>query len=318
MKPLLTSLFSFDGLSEADVLALFQRTHDIKAGVKSYSGAGRVACLAFLEESTRTSCSFQMACHRLNVSVVNFNQTQSSMCKGESPLETIKTLAALQPDLMVVRWGDDEDVWHFLTTQNIPVIVAGYGKLEHPTQSLLDMYTVYESLPPHGFKGLRVLFVGDCLHSRVFSSHCSLLKILGAQVGICGPKVFWPEDLTSFKIFEDIDQALVWADICEPLRVQWERHADICEPLRAQWEREREPAGISAKEYSQRFCISAEALRRHTNVKMLLHPGPHNPGVDIEPEVLDDSRCKVREQVTNGVLLRMALLVECLRLRAEL
>ncbi len=287
----LNSLFSLtDKIAER--FRQFQVFYDISR--KPMLGAKVVACL-FFEPSTRTRMSFEMAANRLGVRVIRFDESSSSsLIKGESVLDTVLNILAMKPNLLVVRYGQQPELDQLWPTLDIPVINGGSGTTAHPTQALLDAYTI---LKERGrIAGERVLIVGDIVHSRVASSNFDVLKKMGAEVAVCGPQQLLPAKEMNIKTFAQIEEGLAWATVCMGLRMQTERH-DKSEVTEAALDENR-----------RLYRIDAAKLREMQRDAIILHPGPINLGVEFTEDVLKDPRCRVLQQVENGVFIRGALL----------
>jgi len=248
----------------------------------------------FYEVSTRTRVSFELAAKHLGADVVNITATASSVMKGESLLDTAHTLRALGADILVMRHS--EAGAPYLVAEHVAcrVINAGDGWHAHPTQALLDLYTVRERLGR--IAGLRVVIVGDILHSRVARSAIWGFLRLGAAVTLCGPPTLLPAGALPWpvEVSYDLDRALAGADVVMALRLQ----------------RERQRAGLlpSLAEYVRRYGLTRERLARACPDALVMHPGPMNEGVEIMPEVAYGAQSVIADQVTNGVAVRMALL----------
>lgn len=272
-------------------------------------GPTPVVCCLFFEASTRTRMSFQMASYRLGLQVLTMELSSgSSLSKGETPTDTVLNFAAMKPDVLVVRYGNSRELDTLLPKLDIPVLNAGSGTMAHPTQGLLDAYTLRQEWG--SLKGKKVLIFGDVLHSRVARSNFDVLSKLGAQVGVFGPEDMLPsskgEALSSefeIRIFTDLDEALPWADACMGLRVQLERHESKTLDL--------DSSGGNAT-YLSRYGLTTERLQMLRSDAIILHPGPINHGVEFAPEVVKDPRSRVLQQVTNGVTIRAALLASIL------
>ncbi|GGQ53626.1 aspartate carbamoyltransferase catalytic subunit [Couchioplanes azureus] len=258
---------------------------------------GRTVVNLFYEDSTRTRISFEAAAKRLSADVINFSAKGSSVSKGESLKDTALTLQAMGADAVVIRHPASGAPHRLASWVDGSVINAGDGTHEHPTQALLDAYTMRSRLGK--IDGLRVAIVGDVLHSRVARSNVLLLTTLGAQVTLVGPPTLIPLDVAaalsaSTKVSYDLDSVLPEADVVMMLRVQTERMQDSYFP--------------SAREYSRRYGLDAPRMRKLPEHAIVMHPGPMNRGMEIAPEVADSTRSTIVEQVANGVSARMAVL----------
>ena len=249
----------------------------------------------FYENSTRTRLSFELAQKRMGADVVNFSASNSSTTKGESLKDTIRNISSMKIDMVVVR-HESPGVPHFLTQcVDAAILNAGDGAHEHPTQALLDMFTMQQVEPE--LKGRKIAIIGDISHSRVVRSNIIGLKKLGAEVVLCGPKTLMPvfvEDL-GVTVSYNLEETLAWCDIAMALRIQLERQGNVTELF------------PSLREYHERFGIKLEHLEKYPDFKVM-HPGPINRGVEMESEVADSDRAIILDQVTNGVAVRMAVL----------
>ncbi len=289
------SVLEVSEFNPEDVHKIFEKAKRLKKAVPKITGP-KVLGLLFFEPSTRTRTSFEMACHRLGVRVLNFDVATSSITKGETIEDTALNVEALGASALVLR-HPVSGVCHRLTQHlKIPVINAGDGVREHPTQALLDAFTI---LTERGqIKGEKVLLVGDIRYSRVARSNLGLLTALGAEVGVCGPATLSPVVDEKIKHFRKIEDGLAWASVCMLLRMQTERQASFEVP--------------SLKEYAQRFGLNTERLSQFSKEGIVMHPGPFNKGVELTADVLSDRRQKILKQVENGVYVRAALLSEVL------
>ncbi len=267
--------------------------------------AGQRILLLFYEASTRTRASFEVAARRLGAETVFVAAQASSIEKGESLLDTVYTLRALDLRAIVMRHGASGAPGLVARNVDVPVINAGDGMHEHPTQALLDGYTI---LRHRGrIEGLTVAIVGDILHSRVARSNILLLTRLGAKVRLCGPRTLLPPELAlaygdAVTATHDLEAALENADVVMVLRIQMER-------MRASF-------FTSETEYVRAFSLTSERLRLAAPEALVMHPGPMIRGVEISAEVADSPQSVIREQVENGVLIRMAVLHRLLAPRA--
>ncbi|GLY96074.1 aspartate carbamoyltransferase catalytic subunit [Actinoplanes sp. NBRC 103695] len=252
---------------------------------------GRTVVNLFYEDSTRTRISFEAAAKRLSADVINFSAKGSSVSKGESLKDTALTLQAMGADAVVIRHPASGAPDRLSSWVDGSVINAGDGTHEHPTQALLDAYTMRSRLGK--LDGLNVAIVGDVLHSRVARSNVLLLTTLGAKVTLVGPPTLIPLS-PGAAVSYDLDSVLPGADVVMMLRVQTERMQDSYFP--------------SAREYSRRYGLDAARMRRLPEHAIVMHPGPMNRGMEIAPEVADSKRSTIVEQVANGVSARMAVL----------
>lgn len=248
----------------------------------------------FLEPSTRTRTSFEIAEKRLSADTLNVAGGASSLLKGETLLDTARTLEAMAPDVVVLRHSASGACDLLAGVCDARVINAGDGMHEHPTQALLDAFTIREHKPR--FEGLKVAIVGDLLHSRVLRSNVLLLTELGADVWVCGPRTLMPPGVERFGVRATtaLDEALADADVVMLLRVQTERMHGHFFPSR--------------REYFATFGLTAERLRRARPDVIVMHPGPMNRGVEVASDVADGPVSVILEQVANGVAVRMAVL----------
>jgi len=255
---------------------------------------GRTVVNLFYEDSTRTRISFEAAAKRLSADVITFSAKGSSVSKGESLKDTALTLQAMGADAVVIRHAASGAPHRLTTWIDGTVINAGDGTHEHPTQALLDAYTMRSRLGR--LDGLSVVIVGDVLHSRVARSNVLLLHTLGAQVTLIGPPTLLPVGVDAWpaKSGYDLDEALPGADVVMMLRVQRERMDDAYFP--------------SVREYSRRYGLDAARMRTLPGHAIVMHPGPMNRGMEISPDVADSPRSTIVEQVANGVSVRMAVL----------
>ncbi len=256
---------------------------------------GKTVALAFFETSTRTRISFVTAASRLRADTMHLQAESSSLKKGESLLDTARTLDAMKPDVIVVRHSASGASQFLAERLGIPVINAGDGLHEHPTQALLDALTIRDRLGR--LDQLQVTIVGDIRHSRVARSNIHLLSRFGCRITLCGPAMWLPVEMDQIapgvRRTTNVEEAMRGADVVMVLRVQTER---LQEPH------------LPADEYIRLYQITPERLRAARPATILLHPGPMNRGLEIDPAVADGPQSCVLEQVTNGVAVRMALL----------
>jgi aspartate carbamoyltransferase catalytic subunit len=255
---------------------------------------GKTIVNFFMEPSTRTRSSFEIAEKRLSADTLNFSPSQSSVVKGESLLDTARNLEAMAPDMIVIR-HKSSGAPHFLARHcRSNIINAGDGWHEHPTQALLDAFTIRGK--KGRLKGLRVAIIGDLMHSRVLRSNIFLLKTMGAEVIVCAPPTLTPVELQRLgvEVTFRIEEALEGADVIMMLRIQRERQKGGAFP--------------TTREYYNLFGLTAERARRAKPDVIIMHPGPMNRGVEIDSSVADGPYSVILEQVTNGVAVRMAVL----------
>jgi aspartate carbamoyltransferase catalytic subunit len=248
----------------------------------------------FFENSTRTKLSFELAEKRLSADVINFSASQSSVKKGETLIDTANNILSMKVDLIVMR-HPEVGACDFLSKHvNASIVNAGDGTHEHPTQALLDSYSIRESLG--SVTGKKVLIVGDILHSRVALSNIYALKLQGAEVKVCGPKTLIPKYIEELGVGveNNIKKALEWCDVANVLRVQNERMAINYFP--------------STREYAQLFGINKPLLDSLGKKIVIMHPGPINRGVEITSDVADADQSIILHQVENGVAIRMAVI----------
>jgi len=255
---------------------------------------GRTVVNFFVEPSTRTLSSFELAEKRLSADSLNFSASKSSFVKGETLLDTARNLEAMAPDFIVMR-HNQAGAPHFLARHcNSSIINAGDGAHEHPTQALLDAYTIRRR--KGSFQGLRVAIIGDILHSRVARSNILLLTGMGAEVTLCGPPTLIPREVErmSCKVTHRMEEALEGVDVVMMLRIQLERMHSGNFP--------------SLREYARLYGLDARRFQRAASDAIIMHPGPMNRGVEIMSDVADGNASVILEQVTNGVAVRMAVL----------
>lgn len=261
---------------------------------------GRTVVNLFFEDSTRTRLSFEAAAKRLSADVINFSAKGSSVSKGESLKDTAQTLEAMGAQLVIVRHGSSGAAARLAQSGWISshVVNAGDGMHEHPTQALLDAYTIRHHFPDHDrdFTGLRVGIVGDILHSRVARSNALLLTSLGAEVVLIAPPTLIPIGIESWpvRVSYDLDAEIESLDAIMMLRVQSERMSDAFFP--------------SEREYARDFGLGAERVKALKESAIIMHPGPMNRGLEISASSADSQRSVILEQVANGVIVRMAVL----------
>ncbi|MBK7270650.1 MAG: aspartate carbamoyltransferase catalytic subunit [Flavobacteriales bacterium] len=251
----------------------------------------------FFENSTRTRISFELAEKRLSADVVNFSSSSSSVKKGETLIDTVNNILAMKVDMVVMRHPDPGAAVFLSKHVHARIVNAGDGTHEHPTQALLDAYSIREKLG--SVKGKRVVIVGDILHSRVAISNIHCLHKLGAEVMLCGPPTLMPRHVASLgvKVEHDLDKALAWCDVANMLRIQLERQGGDGLALFP-----------SLREYAMLYGLDGDRYRRSGKDLVIMHPGPINRGVEVTSEVADHANSIILDQVHNGVAIRMAVL----------
>jgi len=299
-------LISAADLSRGDALLILDTAEELASLAdrpikKLPTLRGRTVVNLFFEDSTRTRISFEAAAKRLSADVINFSAKGSSVAKGESLKDTALTLEAMGADAVVIRHSASGAAHRLAGWVRGSVVNAGDGTHEHPTQALLDAFTIRRKLRAAsgrgaGLDGIRVTIVGDVLHSRVARSNVLLLSTLGAEVTLAAPPTLLPlaVDTWPCAVSYDLDTELPKSDVVMMLRVQQERMTDAYFP--------------SVREYSRRYGLDAARMARLPDHAIVLHPGPMNRGVEIAAEVADSARSMIVEQVANGVTTRMAVL----------
>lgn len=248
----------------------------------------------FFENSTRTKLSFELAQKRLSADVISFSAAQSSVKKGETLIDTVNNILSMKVDMVVMRHSSPGAAEFLSKNVKASIINAGDGAHEHPTQALLDSFTIREKLGDVG--GKKIVIVGDILHSRVALSNIFALQMQGAEVRVCGPKSLIPKHIEKLgvKVENNLMKALEWCDVANMLRVQNERMEVSYFP--------------NTREYSQQFGLTKEILDSLNKEIVVMHPGPINRGVEITSDVADSKQSVILEQVENGVAVRMAVI----------
>jgi len=292
-------LLGLQGVSKEDIQTILDTAHTFREILerpikKVPTLQGKTIVNLFYESSTRTRISFELAEKRLSADAINFSVSGSSVSKGETFKDTVKNIEAMKIDMVVVRHSAAGTPLYLTKICNSNVINAGDGTHEHPTQALLDMYSIRQKVGH--LEGLKVCIVGDVAHSRVALSNIFGLKTMGAKVSVCGPSTMIPRDIKNLgvDVIYNIDEAIQENDVLNILRIQLERKA-----------REYFP---SIREYAKYFGITQERLNKNGKDILILHPGPINRGVELSSEVADGSSQIILYQVTNGVAIRMAVL----------
>ena len=254
---------------------------------------GKTVVLGFFESSTRTRCSFELAAKRLGAETLLFQPQGSSVEKGETLIDTLETIDAMGVDIWVVRHSINGSIEEMTKNSLCHFINAGEGNNEHPTQALLDAFTLYEKFKD--FEKKRICIVGDIKHSRVARSNIYLLQKLGAEIAVCGPDVFLPDYVQSMNIrrLGSIDEAVEWADVVYMLRIQKERIVNVDIP--------------STEDFSALYGLRKKHIDRRKDL-LVMHPGPVNYGLEIDHESAHGAHSLIQRQVRNGVAIRMAVL----------
>jgi aspartate carbamoyltransferase catalytic subunit len=298
-------LLSISDLSKVDAISILDTAHELarvsEGAVKKLPTLrGRTIVNLFAEDSTRTRISFEAAAKRLSADVINFSAKGSSVSKGESLKDTAMTLQAMGADAVVIRHSASGAAQRLADSQWMSgsVVNAGDGTHEHPSQALLDAFTIRKhlSMGKSDLEGLTVAIVGDVLHSRVARSNVLLLSKLGAKVTLVAPPTLLPVGVENWpaSISYDFDSVIPHVDVVMMLRVQQERMTDLYFP--------------NSREYSRYFGLNSDRMNSMKSVSLVMHPGPMNRGLEISAEVADSARSVITEQVTNGVSVRMAIL----------
>jgi aspartate carbamoyltransferase catalytic subunit len=292
-------LLGIDGLSRERALQLLDTANAFwemnrRPVKKAPTLRGKTVINLFFENSTRTRTSFELAGKRLSADVVNLSVATSSTKKGEALRDTVATLDAMGPDVLVVRHASSGAPHYLSQRTRAAVVNAGDGLHEHPTQALLDAFTIRQHC--HSFDGLTVTICGDIAHSRVARSNIALLTLLGATVRVVGPSTLMPRDAHALgaSVHHDLTEALTGADVIMTLRIQQERLHSALLP--------------DTREYARTFGVNAKRLRLAKPGALVMHPGPLNRGVEISDEVADGPQSRVLNQVEAGVAVRMAVL----------
>ncbi len=286
-------------LQFSDIELIFKTAENFKAILnqpikKVPSLRDKTIANLFFENSTRTKLSFELAEKRLSADTVNFAASSSSVSKGESLIDTVNNILAMKVDMVVMRHPNPGAAVFLSQRVNSVIINAGDGAHEHPTQALLDAYSIREKIG--SLAGKRIAIIGDILHSRVALSNIFCLQKCGAEVMVCGPTTLLPKFITSLgvKVEHNLQKALEWCDVANMLRIQLERQNNNYFP--------------SLREYVQQFGLTKSILDGLSKKITIMHPGPINRGVEISSEVADSDQSIILQQVENGVAIRMAVL----------
>lgn len=293
-----TSVIDLQSFNSEKIYSLFESSLQLKNTDTKFRSAHKnvgLGMLVFFEPSTRTRFSFEAACARAGIyPMVLDGGSGTSLEKGETMEDTILNLEAMRPLFFVIRCPDELNLQNLSTQINTPIINAGWGKLGHPTQALLDSLTLFEKWGQ--LKNKNILFVGDVRHSRVVSSHLELGQILSYNIGYSAPQELLPTQPSSqVQLFAKLEDGLKWADAVVILRVQKERH-------------QFGQSDFSVESYRKSHGVNTEVLKNFKSDGMILHPGPINYGVELEKEVLADKRSVILKLVENGVFVREMLI----------
>ena len=301
MKLSTKHLIGLEHLTKADIELIFSQADEFKEVLnrpikKVPSLRDLTVANLFFENSTRTRLSFELAEKRLGADVVNFSASTSSVKKGETLIDTVNNILAMKIDMVVMRHAAPGACEFLASRTNTIVVNAGDGTHEHPTQGLLDAFSIREKLG--SVKGKKVVIVGDITHSRVAISNIYCLQKLGAEVMVCGPTTLIPKHIESLgvRVEHNLDKALAWCDVANMLRIQLERQDATI------------PYFPNLREYSELFGLTQERLDKVGKEIVIMHPGPINRGVEITSEVADGKNSIILDQVENGVAIRMAVI----------
>lgn len=308
MSKTMLSLFRSSQLDDKNIERLFSLTTQLKKEfenngtvkglIDTQVASEKLVLLMFLEPSTRTRTSFEIAAKRMGCQVTLFDENLSSLKKGETHVDTFRNLTAMAPDLFVIRHGEDQALEHELMGSTIPVISGGQSAHGHPTQALLDLYTLLTELG--SLHNKRILFVGDIRRGRAALSSLEIFNRYGAKMGWVGPSELSYQGDIPVQEFSTLAKGSEWADAVVGFRLQTERS--------------QFGFGMAPDEYSRYFCLNSRSLSALKPEAIIMHPGPFNQGIDFDQALLQDPRSRVLAQVKNGVFVRMALMADSLGL----
>ena len=295
----ISHLLGIKYLTDADIELIFETSSHFKQVInrpikKVPSLRDVTIANLFFENSTRTKLSFELAQKRLSADVINFSASNSSVKKGESLIDTVNNILSMKVDMVVMRHPNPGAAMFLSKHVNSSIINAGDGAHEHPTQALLDCFSIREKLGE--IRGKKMVIIGDIMHSRVALSNIFALKKLGAEVMVCGPLTLIPKHIESLgiRVETNLEKALQWSDVANVLRVQFERMKASYFP--------------SNREYAMQYGITKKVLEKVDKELLIMHPGPINRGVEISSDVADSENAIILDQVQNGVAVRMAIL----------
>lgn len=282
------NLLNLKSLSIEEIMNLLHEAEKCRGGEYLESMKGKIVANLFFEPSTRTQYSFNTAEEKLGCKVLNFNAALSSMQKGESFYDTVKTFDSFGIDAVVIRSSENEYYKELVNKISVPILNAGDGTKDHPTQSLLDLLTIYQEF--HHFEGLKLAVVGDIRHSRVAHTNIEVMSRLGMDVFCSGPEEFKDEQYR----YIEFEKAVEEMDIIMLLRVQHERHEKAMQ--------------MSREEYHRQYGLTMERVHRMKKGAIIMHPAPFNRNVEIADEVVECEKSRIFKQIENGVYVRMAAL----------
>ncbi|WP_064093920.1 aspartate carbamoyltransferase catalytic subunit [Rossellomorea aquimaris] len=289
------NLLTMNDLSEVDITEILNQAERFKNGEMWMDGANRYVANLFFEASTRTKCSFEMAERKLGLQVIPFEAHTSSVQKGETLYDTVRTLEAIGVETVVIR-HNLERYFDDLNGIKTRIINGGDGCGNHPTQCLLDLLTIRQEFG--SFENLKVAIVGDIAHSRVARSNAQALEMLGAEVVFSGPKEWFPSQY--LHQYRSVDESVTDADVLMLLRIQHERHESTSK--------------LTSEEYHESFGLTVDRLEKMKKDSIILHPAPINRGVEIADTLVECSRSRIFKQMENGVYIRMAVLKRALEI----
>jgi aspartate carbamoyltransferase catalytic subunit len=294
---------SLTSFSPHDLQAIINRAHFFSIHSRQpdkihHILKNKIIANVFYEPSTRTRCSFEIAAKRLGADVINFVPENSSVKKGETVYDTLKTLESLGVDGIVFRHSDDLIFDHIHDKFDLPLLNAGAGKNEHPSQGLLDLLTLQQEFGE--LRGLKIAVCGDVKHSRVAASLIVAAEKFGMEIYFCGPESLIPENVRSFVRKADFDDILPFVDAVMMLRIQLERHESL---------------KLDGKTYHSQFGLTSERVLMMKKEAIILHPGPFNRGIEIADEIVEHKQSRIFKQMSNGVFARMAILEWAISMR---
>lgn len=295
MKHMLTS----SDLSCNEILTILEDAKEFQEGKGWKPESQMFVANLFFEPSTRTKCSFEVAERKLGLNIIPFETNTSSIVKGETLYDTVKTLESIGVNILVIRHEKENYYDELVEKINIPIINGGDGCGHHPTQSLLDLFTIQQQFGT--FSGLKVAIIGDIKHSRVARSNADMLIRLGAEVVFSGPENWFDTEFVNGCTFEPIDQAVATSDVVMLLRIQHERH--------------QAEGAFSTTEYHEKYGLTVKREQNMKPTSIIMHPAPVNRNVEIADELVECARSRIFKQMENGVYIRMAVLKRALEIR---